>query len=293
MTARIIDGKTRAMEVRQEIRQAVDARVAAGLRSPGLAVILVGEDPASQVYVRNKEKACEAAGILSFMHRMPADTRQEDLLALIDRLNEDPTVDGILVQLPLPGHIGEETVIERIRADKDVDGFHPYNIGRLTIRMPTFRPCTPYGMMDLLATTGVDITGMDAVIIGQSNIVGRPMALELLMAGCTVTVCHSRTRDLEAKVRGADLLVVAVGRPEFVPGEWIKEGAIVLDVGINRTADGTLVGDVDFQGAAERASWITPVPGGVGPMTVASLLKNTLASIERREGKPEDHHISL
>ncbi len=276
MSAQILDGKAIAADLRATIKTEVDALLAAGHRTPGLAVVLVGEDPASQVYVRNKEKACQEVGFHSELIRLPAYTTESDLLKLIDQLNHREEIDGILVQLPLPEQIDEETIIERILPTKDVDGFHPYNVGRLTLRMPLLRPCTPKGVMTMLGRTGVTLEGLDAVIIGQSNIVGRPMALELLMARCTITVCHSRTKDLVEKVRGADLLVAAVGRPGFVQGEWIKPGAIVIDVGINRTKDGKLCGDVDFEAVKEVASWITPVPGGVGPMTVATLLENTL-----------------
>jgi methylenetetrahydrofolate dehydrogenase (NADP+)/methenyltetrahydrofolate cyclohydrolase len=283
MSAQIIDGKALAEKLRQDIKQRVERRLAAGGRAPGLAVILVGENSASQVYVGSKRKGCKECGILSIAHDLPADTSEEWLLSLIDELNDDPTVDGILVQLPLPGHINEEAVIERIHPDKDVDGFHPYNIGRLTIQMPTLQPCTPRGVMTMLESTGVELAGLDAVIVGASNIVGRPMALELLLARCTVTVCHSRTKNLEEKVRGADLVVVGVGRPEMVKGEWIKPGAIVVDVGINRLESGRLVGDVEFDSAREKASWITPVPGGVGPMTVATLLQNTADAADRHD----------
>ena len=283
MSAQIIDGKAIAAQLRQDIKQRVDARKAKGLRAPGLAVVLVGENPASQVYVGSKRRGCEETGILSLAHDLPAETSQEEVLALIDTLNDDPTIDGILVQLPLPGHINVETVIERIHPDKDVDGFHPYNIGRLTIQMPTMRPCTPRGSMTLLESTGVELKGLDAVIVGASNIVGRPMALELLMAGCTVTVCHSKTRDLQEKLSKADLVVAAVGRPEMIKGEWLKEGVIIIDVGINRLESGKLVGDVEFASASEKASYITPVPGGVGPMTVATLLQNTVDSADRRD----------
>lgn len=283
MSAQIIDGKAIAAEVRQSIKQRVEQRVSEGKRAPGLAVIQVGNDPASTVYVGSKRRGCGECGILSLAHDLPAETTEAQLLELIDELNDDPTVDGILVQLPLPQHIDEEAVIERIRPDKDVDGFHPYNIGRLTIRMPTLHPCTPRGVMTMLEHTGVELSGLDAVIVGASNIVGRPMALELLMARCTVTICHSRTRDLGEKIRNADLVVVGVGRPEMVRGEWIKEGAIVIDVGINRLDNGKLVGDVEFASARERAGWITPVPGGVGPMTVATLLQNTLDAAEAHD----------
>jgi methylenetetrahydrofolate dehydrogenase (NADP+)/methenyltetrahydrofolate cyclohydrolase len=285
MSAQIIDGKAIAAQLRQDIKQRVEARRASGLRAPGLAVVLVGENPASQVYVGSKRKGCEETGILSLAHDLPADATQTELLALIDKLNADPTVDGILVQLPLPGHIDVETIIERINPSKDVDGFHPYNIGRLTIQMPTLRPCTPRGSMTLLESTGVELKGLDAVIVGASNIVGRPMALELLMAGCTVTVCHSKTRDLQEKLGKADLVVAAVGRPEMIKGEWLKQGAIVIDVGINRLESGKLVGDVEYASAKEKASFITPVPGGVGPMTVATLLQNTVDAAERHDAR--------
>ena len=280
MSAQILDGKMIAADIRTDLKKQVEALRAGGRRQPGLAVVLVGDNPASQVYVRNKRKACAEVGFHSELHELSGDTSQQALLALIDHLNANEAIDGILVQLPLPGHIDEESVIERILPTKDVDGFHPYNVGRLVLRMPILRPCTPKGVMTMLERTGRTLEGLDAVIIGQSNIVGRPMALELLAARCTITVCHSRTKDLQAKVRGADLVVAAVGRPRFLPGDWVKEGAIVIDVGINRTQDGKLVGDVDFAPVAEHASWITPVPGGVGPMTIASLLENTLQAAE-------------
>lgn len=276
MGAQILDGKAVSAEIRGQVRDQVVRIRAAGGRAPGLAVVLVGENPASQVYVRNKRKACAEVGFHSELHELPTVTSQAELFELIDRLNRDPRIDGILVQLPLPAHIDAETVTERIAPTKDVDGFHPYNLGRLALRIPLLRPCTPKGVMTLLGRTGMNLEGLDAVIIGQSNIVGRPMALELLAARCTITVCHSRTRDLAAKTRAADVLVAALGRPAFVPGDWIKPGSLVVDVGINRSHDGGLVGDVDFPACAERASWITPVPGGVGPMTIASLLENTL-----------------
>ena len=280
MTAQLIDGKAIAAQVRQQVARQVAARHESGARSPGLAVVLVGEDAASEVYVRNKHRACEEAGIISFRHQLPADTRQADLEALVDELNDDERVDGILVQLPLPEHLDPRPILERIHPDKDVDGFHPYNLGRLAQRLPLLRPCTPKGVMTLLQESGLNVRGLDATIVGASNIVGRPMSLELMLAGCTTTVCHRFTRDLEAQVRRADLLVVAVGKPGLVKGEWVKEGAIVIDVGINRNDDGKLIGDVEFAPAAERASYITPVPGGVGPMTVASLLENTLYAAE-------------
>jgi methylenetetrahydrofolate dehydrogenase (NADP+)/methenyltetrahydrofolate cyclohydrolase len=276
MTAQIINGKAISEALLTDIRQQVEQRLAAGKRAPALAVILVGDDPASTIYVRNKRKGCETAGIRSISHDLPAATSQAELLALIDRLNADAGVDGILVQAPLPAHIDDETVIERIRPDKDVDGFHPYNIGRLAVRMPALRSCTPYGVMTLLKATGKELKGKHAVVVGASNHVGRPMALELLLAGCTVTVTHRFTRDLAGIVRQAEIVVVAVGKPGLVKGEWIKDGAIVIDVGINRLPDGRICGDVEFEAAAQRAAWITPVPGGVGPMTVATLLQNTL-----------------
>ena len=281
MTARILDGKSIADALIQDIKRAVGERLTAGLRIPGLAVILLGADPASSIYVLNKRRACDAAGVLSISHDLPADTSQDELLALIGRLNDDPTVDGILVQAPLPAHIDSETVVEAIRPDKDVDGFHPYNIGRLAVRLPTLRSCTPYGVMRLLETTSEALRGKHAVVVGASNHVGRPMALELLLAGCTVTVCHSATRDLAGHVGQADIVVAAVGKPEMVKGAWIKEGAMVVDIGINRLDDGRLAGDVEFAVARERAAWITPVPGGVGPMTVATLLQNTLEAAAR------------
>lgn len=282
MNARILDGKALADRLLDDLAQQIEQRQARGRPAPGLAVILVGDDPASAIYVRNKRRACERAGVRSLAYDLPATTRQDELLVLIDRLNADPEVDGILVQAPLPPQIDSETVIERILPEKDVDGFHPYNIGRLAVRMPVMRPCTPYGVMRLLAATGEVLRGRHAVVVGASNHVGRPMALELLMAGCTVTVCHSATLDLASHVAQADIVVAAVGRPELVKGEWIKTGAIVIDVGINRLADGRLVGDVEFAAARERAAWITPVPGGVGPMTVATLLANTLEAAQRR-----------
>lgn len=276
MSAKIIDGKQVAQTIRSQVAAQVQQRLAAGKRAPGLAVILVGADPASQVYVGSKRRACEEVGFLSRSYDLSAAASQEDLLALIDKLNADSQIDGILVQLPLPGHFDTTQVLERINPDKDVDGFHPYNVGRLAQRIPALRPCTPKGIMTLIETTGVKTHGLHAVVVGASNIVGRPMTLELLLAGCTTTTCHRFTRDLEDQVRRADLLVVAVGKPNFIPGEWVKPGALVIDVGINRLADGSLVGDVEFETARSHASFITPVPGGVGPMTVASLMENTL-----------------
>ncbi|RUR32625.1 bifunctional methylenetetrahydrofolate dehydrogenase/methenyltetrahydrofolate cyclohydrolase FolD [Vreelandella nanhaiensis] len=285
MTAQLIDGKAIAAHVRQRVAEKIAARQHAGARAPGLAVVVVGEDPASHVYVSNKHRACEQAGIRSFKHELPADTTQQALEALVDQLNDDENVDGILVQLPLPGHLDAGPILERIHPGKDVDGFHPYNLGRLAQRLPALRPCTPKGIMTMLAQSGLAVRGLNATIVGASNIVGRPMALELMLAGCTITVCHRFTRDLEAHVNRADLVVVAVGKPGIVKGEWIKDGAIVIDVGINRQDDGSLIGDVDFDAAAKRASFITPVPGGVGPMTVATLLENTLEAAERHDAE--------
>ena len=281
MTAKIIDGKAVAQALKQEVAEAVAKRVEQGKRRPGLAVIMVGDNPASKVYVGNKRRSCEEVGFISRSFDLPETTSEEQVLSLIDQLNADNEIDGILVQLPLPEHIRGEIVLEQIHPDKDVDGFHPYNVGKLAQRIPSLRPCTPKGVMRLLDSTGEYIKGMHSVIVGASNIVGRPMVLELLLAGCTTTCCHRFTKDLESHVRSADLLVVAVGKPEFIPGEWIKPGAIVIDVGINRQDDGRLVGDVEYDIAAARAGYITPVPGGVGPMTVASLIENTLIAAEQ------------
>jgi methylenetetrahydrofolate dehydrogenase (NADP+)/methenyltetrahydrofolate cyclohydrolase len=284
MPAQILDGKSVAQRVTDEVRANVAAHVAAGGAAPGLAVVLVGDSAASQVYVRNKRRTTETVGMRSFAYDLPATASEAELLALVDRLNADSAVNAILVQLPLPKQINAERVIERIDPKKDVDGFHPYNIGRLVLKMPTLRPCTPFGCMRLLQETGEDLVGKHAVVIGQSNIVGRPMALELLMARCTVTICHSATRDLPGIVRQGDIVVAGVGKPKFVPGNWIKPGAIVIDVGINRMEDGKLCGDVDFAAAKEVAGWITPVPGGVGPMTIATLLSNTLRAAQWQAG---------
>ncbi|MDF2488955.1 MAG: 5,10-methylenetetrahydrofolate dehydrogenase / methenyltetrahydrofolate cyclohydrolase, partial [Pseudomonas sp.] len=280
MTAHLIDGKAIAASLRKQIAHRVEERLQQGLRVPGLAVILVGTDPASQVYVSHKRKDCEEVGFLSQAYDLPSTTTQQTLTELIDRLNDDPAVDGILLQLPLPEHLDASLLLERIRPDKDVDGFHPYNAGRLAQRIPLLRPCTPKGIMALLESTGQNLYGLEAVVVGASNIVGRPMAMELLLAGCTVTVAHRFTQDLAGHVSRADLVVVAAGKPGLVKGEWIKEGAIVIDVGINRQADGRLVGDVVYETALPRAGWITPVPGGVGPMTRACLLENTLYAAE-------------
>ncbi|MDJ0928421.1 MAG: bifunctional methylenetetrahydrofolate dehydrogenase/methenyltetrahydrofolate cyclohydrolase FolD [Gammaproteobacteria bacterium] len=280
MAAKIIDGKSIAADIRAEVRERISERLNAGHRPPGLAVVLVGQDPASQIYVRNKRKACEDAGIVSRSFDLAESTSEAELLNLIDELNADDEIDGILVQLPLPDHVNETAVIERILPVKDVDGFHPYTVGRLSQRIPVLRPCTPQGVMTLLERIGIDAKGKHAVVVGASNHVGRPLVLELLLAGATVTVCHRFTRDLRGHVEQAEILVVAVGKPGVVPGEWVQPGAVVIDVGINRMPDGKLRGDVDFEPARERAGWITPVPGGVGPMTVATLLVNTLTAAE-------------
>ena len=284
MPARILDGKALAARVTDSIRERVAARVAAGGSVPTLAVVLIGEHPASQVYVRNKRRTTDAVGMGSRAFDLPVGVSEREVLELIARLNGDPSVHGILVQLPLPPQIASERVIEAIDPAKDVDGFHPYNVGRLVLRVPLLRPCTPLGCMRLLAETGEALAGKHAVVIGQSNIVGRPLAMELLLARCTVTICHSATRDLPALVRGADIVVAAIGKPAFVRGDWIRDGAIVVDVGINRDEAGKVCGDVDFTGASERAAWITPVPGGVGPMTIAMLLSNTLQAAEAIDG---------
>lgn len=280
MSAKIIDGKTIAQQVRNEVAALVQKRLAAGKRAPGLAVVLVGENPASQIYVASKRKACEEVGFVSRSYDLPMTTTEAELLALIDSLNNDSEIDGILVQLPLPAGIDNVKVLEHIHPDKDVDGFHPYNVGRLCQRAPKLRPCTPRGIVTLLERYDIPTYGLNAVVVGASNIVGRPMSLELLLAGCTTTVTHRFTKNLRQHVENADLLVVAVGKPGFIPGEWIKPGAIVIDVGINRLESGKVVGDVEFDAAVERAGWITPVPGGVGPMTVATLIQNTLQACE-------------
>lgn len=281
MTAQNIDGTLISQTVRSEVAARVKARKEAGLRAPGLAVVLVGEDPASQVYVGSKRRACEEVGFVSKSFDLPATTSEQELLALIDELNQDDQIDGILVQLPLPAGIDTTHVLEHIDPEKDVDGFHPYNVGRLAQRIPKLRSCTPKGIITLLDRYNVELRGKHAVVVGASNIVGRPMTLELLLAGCTTTTCHRFTKDLESHVRQADVVVVAVGKPNFIPGNWIKEGAIVVDVGINRLESGKLVGDVEYDKAKEKASFITPVPGGVGPMTVASLIENTMLACEQ------------
>ena len=282
MAARVLDGKRIADEVLNGIAGRVRARVTRGQRRPGLAVVLVGQDPASSVYVRNKRRACERVGFVTKDFDLPATIDSAELYALIDRLNADPEVDGILVQLPLPAHVDATDLIQRIRPDKDVDGFHAENVGRLALRQPGLRPCTPKGIMTLLAHTDKPVRGRHAVIVGVSNHVGRPLLLEYLLAGATVTACHRFTRDLAEQVAQADLLTVAVGKPGLVKGEWVKPGAVVIDVGINRLADGSLTGGVEYAAAAARASWITPLPGGVGPMTVALLMQNTLEATATR-----------
>jgi methylenetetrahydrofolate dehydrogenase (NADP+) / methenyltetrahydrofolate cyclohydrolase len=284
MTARLLDGKAIAQALRDKIKVEVAALAAAGRRPPGLAVVIVGEDPASQIYVRNKHLATEGAGMKSVMKALAADATLQQVLAVVEELNADPTIDGILVQLPMPKHIDSKAVIDAIAVEKDVDGFNPENLGLLAQRTPRLRPCTPYGCMKMLDYAGIDPKGMDAVVLGQSNIVGRPAALELLMRGATITVCHSQTKDLIGHVKRADIVVAGIGKPEFVKGEWLKPGAIVLDVGINRLPSGKVVGDVEFESARKRAAWITPVPGGVGPMTIAMLIQNTLEAYQFREG---------
>jgi methylenetetrahydrofolate dehydrogenase (NADP+)/methenyltetrahydrofolate cyclohydrolase len=283
VTAQIIDGKALAKSLRIKFRVRVEALRAKGVQ-PGLAVIMVGENPASKVYVGNKVKACEECGVESFRHSLPADTPQADLLALIQRLNADRSVHGILVQLPLPPHIDVRSVLEAIAIDKDVDGFHLYNVGGLVVGNSIFPPCTPYGVELLLETTGVEVAGKNVVIVGASNIVGKPMALMLLQREATVTICHAKTRDLAQHTILADILIVAAGKPKLIVAQMVRQGAIVIDVGINRLPDNSIVGDVDFEGVKEKASWITPVPGGVGPMTVTMLIENTLRSAEMRLG---------
>lgn len=290
MSAQIIDGKAFAAALRARIAAQVATLREAGARAPGLAVVLVGDDPASAVYVRNKHKATIATGMASFEYRLPADTAQDELMALVASLNADPAVDGILVQLPLPPQIDADAVLLTIDPDKDVDGFHPVNAGRLATGLPGFVPCTPFGCVMLLKDQLGDLAGLEAVVVGRSNIVGKPLAQLLIAESCTVTVAHSKTRDLAGVIRRADIVVAAVGRPEMIKGEWIKPGAVVIDVGINRTESG-LVGDVDFGGAASVASAITPVPGGVGPMTIACLLRNTLVSACRRAGVALDETL--
>jgi methylenetetrahydrofolate dehydrogenase (NADP+) / methenyltetrahydrofolate cyclohydrolase len=281
VSAQIIDGKALAQKIRERIGKDVsDLHARSGIR-PGLATFLVGEDPASTIYVRNKQKACDSAGIYVDEHKLPASTTQADLLGLLGKVNADPSIHGILVQLPLPKHIDSQVILNAVLPQKDADGFHPTNMGRLVEGHATFVPCTPKGVMKMIESTGLPIEGKRAVVVGRSNIVGKPAALLLMHQNATVTVCHSRTGDLPAVCREADILVVAIGRPKFVTGDMVREGAIVIDVGVNRQEDGKLVGDVDFAQASERAAWISPVPGGVGPMTIAMLLDNTLESAKR------------
>jgi len=281
---KIIDGKAIAARMRQDIANETAKLSSLGV-TPGLAVVLVGDDPASRVYVSMKEKACEQTGIFSQEHKLPVETTEAQLLTLIDELNNDVRIDGILVQLPLPKQINESKVLEAISPSKDVDGFHPYNVGRLVTGNPLFQPCTPYGVMKMLEASGVDLNGKEVVVVGRSNIVGKPVALMCLARNATVTLCHSRTRNLDEQVGKADVLIAAVGRPEMIKGEWIKEGAVVIDVGVNRVGEKKLVGDVEFEAARARASAITPVPGGVGPMTITMLLYNTLESARRRAAR--------
>ena len=281
MPAQIIDGKALALRLREEIAQEVSALEKDTGIKPGLAAVLVGDDPASAVYVRNKKIACEKAGLYPQEHLLPVSTTQEALLALIHKLNADPKIHGILVQLPLPSHIESRLILQAVSPEKDADGFHPINVGRLVAGDPVFVPCTPKGVIHMIDSTGIDIAGKRAVVIGRSNIVGKPVAMLLLHRHATVTICHSRTKDLPAVVREADIVIAAIGKPLFVTPDMVKEGAVVIDVGINRLADGKLVGDVDFDRVKERAGWITPVPGGVGPMTIAMLLQNTLESAQR------------
>ncbi|HYN53745.1 MAG TPA: bifunctional methylenetetrahydrofolate dehydrogenase/methenyltetrahydrofolate cyclohydrolase FolD [Methylotenera sp.] len=283
MTAQIINGKAIAENLIDSIKARINNRLQANKRAPGLAVVLVGADSASSIYVRNKRLACDKVGIISTAYDLPATTTETELLTLIAKLNADSSIDGILVQLPLPAHINDEHIVESISPNKDVDGFHPFNIGRLAIRQPTLRSCTPFGVIKMLSSLNIDLLGLDAVVVGVSNHVGRPMALELLLAGCTVTSCHRHTKDLSKAIMNADLVVAAAGKPGLIKGDWIKPGAIVIDIGINRLADGSIAGDVDFNIAKTRASWITPVPGGVGPMTVATLMENTLLALEMSE----------
>ncbi len=284
MGARLIDGKTLAQSIRERIaKDVVELHAKTGVR-PGLAAILVGDDPASHLYVKNKQKACDAAGIYVDEHKLPASTSQADLLALIEKKNADPQIHGILVQLPLPKHIDSKVVLDAVSPKKDADGFHPYNFGRLVEGNPIFEACTPKGVIKMIESTGVPIEGKRAVVLGRSNIVGKPVALMLLHRHATVTICHSKTRDLPAVCREAEILVVAIGKAKFVTADMVREGALVIDVGVNRLADGTFVGDVDFGPVSQKAGWISPVPGGVGPMTIAMLLDNTLESAKRFAG---------
>lgn len=285
MTAKLIDGRALAQKIRHEVAIGVEKRLSMGLSAPGLAVILVGLDPASEIYVRRKQQACEKCKIRSHLYSLSAETQESELLDLINALNLNPEIHGILVQLPLPAHIDPNKIVEQIAVAKDVDGFHPFNLGRLAQRRPALRPCTPYGIMMLLDELQIPYHGLEVVVVGASNIVGRPMSLELLYAGATVTVCHRFTRDLAAHVSRAQLLIVAIGKPHIIQTEWLRRGVICIDVGMNRLADGRLMGDIDFETAKHVASWLTPVPGGVGPMTVATLLKNTLYAANQQNGE--------
>ncbi|MFM8491523.1 MAG: bifunctional methylenetetrahydrofolate dehydrogenase/methenyltetrahydrofolate cyclohydrolase FolD [Candidatus Methylopumilus sp.] len=276
MSAKIIDGKTVAENLLQVLKQEIDVRLKKGIRNPSLAVILLGSDPASSIYVRNKRLACEKIGVKSIAYDLPDTTSEKELITLIETLNNDTNIDGILVQSPLPDHINNDVIFETISPRKDVDGFHPKNIGLLAVRQPQLRSCTPFGVMKLIEATQLPTRGLDAIVVGASNHVGRPMGLELLLAGCTVTICHRHTQQLQQKIELADIVVAAVGIPELIKGSWIKPGAIVIDIGISRLNDGKIVGDVEFDIAKTRAGFITPVPGGVGPMTVATLMENTL-----------------
>lgn len=287
MTAQILDGKSLSNQMQNRLGEEIRAAVAQGIRAPGIAVVQVGDDAASSVYVANKRKTCEKLGIYSQSIDLPHTLTQAELNRLIDQFNQDPLIDGILVQLPLPAHINANEIIERIAPHKDVDGFHPTNIGKLAIRQPALRPCTPFGVMKLLETAALDLYGMNAVVVGASNIVGRPMALELLLAGATVTVTHRFTKNLAEHIARADLVIAAAGKKGLIAGEWIKPGAVVVDVGIHRNEDGSLTGDVDFATAAKRAAWITPVPGGVGPMTIAMLMFNTVQAWRDHTGQPQ------
>ncbi len=285
MTAKIIDGKAIAANIRQQVKQEVNQRLLNGLSTPGLDVILIGDNHASATYVKHKQRACQEVGILSRCHHLAADVDQNTLHALIQQLNDNPDTNGILLQLPLPAHLNPEDFIEHIDPDKDVDGFHPFNYGKLALRIPRLRPCTPFGVITLLQSTGVNLMGKHAVVVGASNIVGRPMALELLLQKCTVTICHSYTQDLATHIQNADILISATGVPGVIDSEWIKPGAICIDIGFSRLENNKIVGDLDFESASKRASWITPVPGGVGPMTVATLLQNTLKAAELQDEK--------
>ncbi len=280
MTAKVLDGKAISEEIKAKIKVDVGRLKEKGV-TPGLAVVLVGDSPASKVYVKNKQKACEAVGIYSEEHKLPEATTQEELLSVVERLNKDSKIHGILVQLPLPKHIDSDTVLKAINPFKDVDGFHPYNVGMLMIGDPIFIPCTPYGIMKMIEHSGISAEGKNAVVVGRSNIVGKPVALLLMQKNATVTVCHSKTKDLGEVCRSADILVAAIGKPKMIKGNMVKEGAVIIDVGINRLDDGSLVGDVDYDEVSKKAGWITPVPGGVGPMTITMLLNNTLDAARR------------